>query len=302
MTASPAFTVRTALDQARSKGLDRLDTQWLLTDLLGCTRGWLLAHDETLLTPEQQAQWAHGVQRRLAGEPLAYVLGRWPFRGLTLEVGPGVLIPRPETEELVHWALELLAPQAAAGRTAEVLDLGTGSGAIALALAHAHPPLAPWASDVSPAALRQARRNATRLGLPLRLLHGHWWEALTGPVWTEPAGDPGPAQPAPPVAVPTRFDLVTCNPPYVAPGDPHLDALRHEPLSALVAPHQGLAALQEVIDAAPAHLHGGGWLLLEHGHDQSEAVRQRLHAAGLRDVQTRSDLAGLARVSAGRQP
>jgi release factor glutamine methyltransferase len=273
----PAPRVRDWLAAAQRQGLPRLDAQWLLGHHLQRTRSALLAHDEeplpAPLLPLLQAQ----LQRRLAGEPLAYVLGEQVFCGLHLQVTPAVLVPRPETELLVDWAVEVL-PYAPAPTVA---DLGTGSGAIALALAQrlrGLPGLQLTATDASAAALAVARANGNRLGLPVQWLQGPWWQPLAG----------------------RRWGLITSNPPYVAEGDPHLAALRHEPASALTAGPDGLADLRVLAAGAPAHLLPGGWLLLEHGHDQGPAVQTLLRDAGFQAVQTRADLAGLARCTGGR--
>jgi release factor glutamine methyltransferase len=267
--------VDTALAAARMQGLDRLDAQLLLGDVLGRPRSWLLAHGEHALTPAQALRFAALCARRADGEPVAYLLGEKEFHGLTLRVDRNVLVPRPETETLVDWALELLAtgpPRPA------VADLGTGSGAIALALAHGCAAAQVCGVDLSPAALAVARANAGRLGFAVEWLHGDWWSALEG----------------------RRFDMVVANPPYVAAGDPHLAALRHEPQFALTADGDGLSALRTLIAGASAHLHRGGWLLLEHGHDQAAAVRDLLQRHGFATPLTRNDLAGHPRCSGGR--
>jgi len=260
---------------ARSLNVDRLDAQLLLAHELQRDRSWLLAHDNEPLPDALAATCRQQLQRRAGGEPLAYVLGVWDFCGLQLSVSPAVLVPRPETEGLVRWALDC----AAAAPHASAIDLGTGSGAIALALAHAMPGLAMTACDASAAALALASANAQRLHLPLRLALGDWWGAVPG----------------------GRFGLAVCNPPYVAAGDPHLAALRHEPAMALTpGGNDSLQALRTVILGAPLHLWPGAWLLLEHGHDQADAVQALLRANGFGDVQTRADLAGLPRCSGGR--
>jgi release factor glutamine methyltransferase len=268
-------TVAAALALGRSLGVDRLDAQWLLADSLGRSRAWLLAHDEAPLPPTVAATLAAGLRRRAAGEPLAYVLGHAEFRGLRLVVSPAVLIPRPETELLVEWACACLhgieAPR--------VLDLGTGSGAIVLALGAARPDAKLHASDLSSEALAVARDNAAALGQAVRFEHGSWWQPWAGEC----------------------FELVVANPPYVAEGDPHLAALAHEPLGALTAGAQGLTDLRAIIEGATEHLRPGAWLLLEHGHDQGEAVRDLLAAAGLEQAQTRRDLAGLDRCTGARR-
>ncbi len=263
-----------AMNAARSLGVARLDAQWLLEHLLGRPRSWLLAHDDTELTAAQAARLQDGLARRAAGEPLAYVVGERAFRGLVLQVSPAVLVPRPETELLVDWALEHLPTDAAA----EVVDLGTGSGAIALALQRERPRARVHASDASADALAMARGNALRHGLPVQFQQGDWWAPWRG----------------------RRFALALSNPPYVAGDDPHLAALTHEPRMALTPEGDGLAALRRVIGDAPAHLLPGAWLLLEHGHDQADAVQALLQASGFEAAETRVDLAGLPRCSGAR--
>lgn len=270
------MNVAAALGQARALGLDRLDAQLLLAHTLQRPRAWLIAHDDAALTPAQQQAFAAVSRRRADGEPMAYLLGEREFHGLLLQVGPAVLVPRPDTETLVDWALELLAGI----ESPQVADLGTGSGAIALALKHVHPAACVCAVDCSAEALEVARANAVRLGLALELLQGDWWQPLQG----------------------RRFHLVVSNPPYIAGDDPHLDALRHEPALALTPGGDGLAALARIVRDAPAHLQASGWLLLEHGHDQREAVQQLLTEAGFVAVDTRADLAGRPRCSGGRLP
>lgn len=268
--------VAQALAAARALGVDRLDAQWLLAHHLACTRAWLLAHDDHVLSAALAGTLSEQLARRAAGEPLAYVVGESEFCGLKLQVSPAVLIPRPETELLVDWALQLL-PDAP---SPEVVDLGTGSGAIALALAWRRPGLAVTATDASESALNVARANAQRLGLSLAFAQGPWWTPLAG----------------------RQFGLALSNPPYVAEGDPHLAALRHEPITALTAVDGGLADLQRIIAGAPNQLRPGAWLLLEHGHEQGMAVRTLLQAAGFEQVQTKNDLAALERCSGGRMP
>jgi release factor glutamine methyltransferase len=270
--------VAAALTQARALGLDRLDAQLLLAQVLQQPRAWLMAHAEAELSPAQQQAFGALCRRRAGGEPLAYLLGEREFHGLMLQVSPAVLVPRPDTETLVDWALELLDTPLA--QAPEVADLGTGSGAIALALKHRHPAARVRAVDCSAPALAVARANAVRLGLQVEWHLGDWWQPLQG----------------------RRFHLVVSNPPYVAEDDPHLAALRHEPISALTPGGDGLLALTEIVKGAAAHLHDGGWLLLEHGHEQADAVRGLLADAGFKAVQTRTDLAGRPRCGGGHRP
>ena len=272
------LTVAQALHQAKSTGLDRLDAQLLLSHHMQQPRTWLIAHDDAPLPGAAAQAFAADCRRRADGEPLAYLLGEREFHGLRLQVSPAVLVPRPDTETLVDWALDLLAGLGTL--PLRVLDMGTGSGAIALAVAHRHPAARVTATDLSPAALHVARANADRLGLALDWACGAWWQAL-------------PAD--------AMFDLVLANPPYIAGDDPHLAALRHEPLLALTPGGDGLSALQQIIAGAPAHLAEGGWLLLEHGSDQAPPVAAALQQAGFTHVTCRTDIAGRSRCSGGRR-
>ncbi len=268
-------TVALAMREARALGLDRLDAQLLLAAALGRPRSWLLAHDDAALTPPQQRHFAAHCERRVRGEPVAYLLGEKAFHGLTLHVDLNVLVPRPDTETLVDWALDVL--RAGSPRPA-VLDLGTGSGAIALAIAQAHPAAQVCATDISAAALAVAHANGKRLGLAVEWLPGDWWAPLAG----------------------RHFDLVLANPPYVAADDPHLDTLAHEPRCALTPGGDGRSALRAISAQAGAHLNGGGWLLLEHGYEQATAVQAMLRDAGFGAIETRKDLAGQLRCTGGR--
>jgi release factor glutamine methyltransferase len=272
-------TVAALLAEARGLGVARLDAQLLLAHVLQRPRAWLLAHDEAAVGAAEAARVRTLLRRRADAEPLAYLVGTREFRGLELLVGPAVLVPRPETELLVAWALSLLpAPQA--GRAPAVVDLGTGSGAIALALAQERPDIALTATDASADALALAAENARRSDFRVAFRRGDWWQAVAG----------------------ASFELAVSNPPYIAAGDPHLPALRHEPLSALSPGGDGLGALRAIVAGAAAHLAPGAPLLLEHGHDQGPAVRTLLDAAGFEAVETRRDLAGLERCSGGRRP
>jgi len=269
-------TVGQALARMQSRGLDRLDAQLLLLHILdkpANQRGWLLAHDSDLLPPEHAAYLEPLVQRRLAGEPLAYLTGHKEFFGLDLRVDARVLVPRPDTETLVNWALETLNGQQRA------LDLGTGSGAIALALKASRPTLDIHATDTSASALAVAQTNAQRLKLDISFYQGAWFAAL-----------PEPCEP---------FDCIVANPPYIAELDPHLAALKFEPAQALSSGADGLADSRQIISEAPKYLTPGGWLLLEHGYDQAQAVRRLLTKAGFASVRSRQDLAGVERCSGG---
>jgi len=270
------MTIAEAIAAARARGLDRLDAQLLIAHVTGHGRAWQIAHGDARLDAGMRERLAVLIDRRAAGEPLAYLVGEKEFHGLVLKVDRNVLVPRPETELLVGWAIELLRNATAAPR---VIDLGTGSGAIALAVQHACRTAEVLAIDASDAALAVARTNAERLELPVRFERGSWWQA---------AGT-------------ALFDLALSNPPYIADADPHLPALRHEPAAALTPGASGLEALVQIVEDAPAHLAAGAWLLLEHGHDQGDAVRALLARHGFRDVQTRRDLAGLPRCTGGRR-
>lgn len=270
-------TVAQALSDARARAIDRLDAQLILAWRLGRPRSWVIANDDAQIAEADADAIAAAFARRAAGEPLAYLLGEKEFHGLLLQVDANVLVPRPDTEVLVDWAIELLAGQRAA---ADVIDLGTGSGAIALAVKHACPEASVLATDISPGALAVAQANAQRLGLAVNFVASAWWSAI---------GD-------------RRFDLVLSNPPYIAGGDPHLPALRHEPTLALTPGGDGLDALREIIRGAPAHLHAGAWLLLEHGYDQADAVQALLAQHGFVDIATRHDLGGQPRCTGARRP
>ena len=274
---TPRMTLREALAQAATQGLARIDAQLLLLHVLGragTDRGWLVAHDDEALAPAGQQAFTALCRRRADGEPLAYLTGRKEFFGLPLAVDARVLVPRPDTETIVEWALELLAPL----HQPRVIDLGTGSGAIALAIQRARADAVVEAVDRSADALAVAQANAQRLALPVRLRQASW---LAG------AG---------------RYDLIVSNPPYVREHDEHLSDLRHEPRSALVAGADGLADLRSIVAAAPAHLAPGGWLLLEHGWDQAAEVAALLAAAGFSHLSNRKDLGGIIRCSGGLWP
>ena len=251
-----------------------LDAELLVAEVLGTGRASLAADPDRGLAPGDLLALESLVRRRLAGEPVAYLTGRREFWSIEIEVSPDVLVPRPETELLVERALAAIAGL----KNPAVLDLGTGSGAIAIAIAAERPDAAVTATDVSAAALLVATRNAARLGIRnLRLREGAWYAPLAG----------------------ARFDAIVSNPPYVAAGDPALDALTHEPRLALIGGRDGLEALTAVASGAPRHLAPGGRLLVEHGASQGDAVRGLLRSAGLEKIATRADLAGLDRVTEG---
>lgn len=252
----------------------RFEAELLLGHALGRDRAWLFAHGDAALNAAQQATFGALVERRIAGEPVAYLIGVRGFWTLDLAVQPGVLIPRPETELLVELALPRLADHA------RLADLGTGSGAIALAIASERPQAQITAVDISVEALAVAQRNAARAGIGnVRFCQGDWLTPLAG----------------------ERFEVIVSNPPYLAANDPHLQQgdLRFEPVSALASGSDGLDAIRGIIAAAPEHLAPGGWLLLEHGWTQGEVVRALLAAAGFAAVSTARDLEQRERVSMG---
>lgn len=254
----------------------RLDAELLLADALGKPRSYLRTWPERELEGEQLTRFQASLQRRRQGEPVAYILGHQGFWSLDLEVAPHTLIPRPDTELLVESALELLP-----ATPLSVLDLGTGTGAIALALASERPVWQVTGVDRVEDAVALAERNRQRLQLGnARFLHSHWFSALAE----------------------QRYGLILSNPPYIRADDQHLDQgdVRFEPSSALVAGSDGLDDIRAIIQAAPAHLLVGGWLLLEHGFDQAEAVRELLAAGGFVEVHSRRDLGGHERISLGR--
>lgn len=276
-------TLAQALVQAHTLGLERIDAQLLLLHTLGrpdAGRAWLLAHDTDELDNATHAQFITLCQRRAAGEPVAYLTGRKEFYGLALQVDARVLDPRPDTETLVDWALEVIAPAHLNAPAPRVADLGTGSGAIALALKSQRPAAQVLAVDASTDALAVAQSNAERLGLAVQFLHSDWLASLAG----------------------LQLDAIVSNPPYIPAQDPHLAALTHEPLQALASGADGLTDIRTIVAQAPGHLAPGGWLLLEHGYDQAEAVRALLAARGFGQVQSRNDLAGIARCSGGQWP
>ena len=268
-----------ALQWARAS-VDRLDARLLLEHVAGCSTTQLLAHPEVLLTDSEAAAFAGLVQRRAQGEPLAYLVGTVGFMGDLLQVSTAVLVPRPETEELVTWALDLLADCPAPA----LIDLGTGSGAIALALAGARPDARIMAIDLSPGAVAVATHNRDALARTnVTLRCASWLEGIPEePVW----------------------DLIVSNPPYIDVADPHLagDGVRFEPRLALTDGGNGLSAYAAIAAQAVSRLKPGGWLLVEHGHDQAEAVAQLWRDAGLTDVISRRDLSGNPRMTVGRRP
>lgn len=260
----------------------RLDVELLLAAALGKPRSYLHTWPERIVSSEAAQVFASYLLRRRSGEPVAYILGQQGFWKLDLEVAPHTLIPRPDTELLVEAALELHAATPSQAPVT-VLDLGTGTGAIALALASERPAWNVTAVDRVPEAVALAERNRQRLHLSnASVLSSHWFSALEG----------------------QRFDLIISNPPYIASADPHLveGDVRFEPSSALVSGLDGLDDLRLIIEQAPGYLDAGGWLLLEHGYDQSAAVRDLMAARGFERVHSRKDLGDHERITLGRLP
>lgn len=238
-------------------------------------RAWLITHDDEELSEPAALTFQALCQRRLVGEPLAYIVGSKPFFGLDLQVDQRVLVPRPDTETLVEWALTF-------NTTKQILDMGTGSGAIALALKSVRPDWQVTALDASADALAVAQSNSKSLNLDVNFLQSSWFDALTDSKFE------------------AKFDLIVSNPPYIVEGDWHMAALAHEPKQALTSGADGLDDIRKIIQQAPDFLTSGGWLLLEHGYDQAAAVRDLLAQRGFTQAQSRLDLAGIERCSGGQ--
>lgn len=252
----------------------RLDAELLLGQVLSRGRAWLRSHDDAPLNAAQQADFYALIVRRQAGEPVAYLVGEQEFWSLPLKVAPHTLIPRPDTELLVEIVLQYGPVE-----FRDVLDLGTGTGAIALALKAERPAWCVTAVDRVLQAVALARENAVRCELTIETIESDWYTGLRG----------------------RKFDVIVSNPPYIDENDLHLagDGVRFEPLSALVAPQQGLADLQHIIDTAPTHLNLGGLLAVEHGFSQAKCVAQLFRQAGFVEIQTRVDLGNQPRVTLG---
>jgi release factor glutamine methyltransferase len=262
----------------RRSELPRLELRLLLEQATGLSRIQLVSRGDSEIEPAPQAEFERLFAARLAGTPMAYLLGSREFYGRSFAVAPGVLIPRPETEHLVEAALARRERTAALS----VVDLGTGSGILAVTLALEAPAWQVAATDVSDEALAIARANASALGAHVDFSQGSWYGAL--------ASD-------------ASFDLIVSNPPYIAAGDVHLDQgdLRFEPRGALTDEADGLVCLREIAAGAPRRLRQDGWLMVEHGYDQGAAVRALFEEVGLAQVETLPDLAGLDRITIGRR-
>ncbi|MDN3578622.1 peptide chain release factor N(5)-glutamine methyltransferase [Chitinimonas viridis] len=270
-------SVASLIMAARQSGIPVLEARLLLEHASGLSRTRQAAWPEAELPPEQAERFHTLLQRRQAGEPVAYLIGLREFFSLDFEVSPAVLIPRPETELLVELALEHIPLDT----PSRALDLGTGSGIIPVSLRKHRPMLDMRAVDISADALAVAARNAERHATPIQLMQSDWYGSLGR----------------------EQFDLIVSNPPYIAHGDRHLAEgdLRFEPRGALTDEADGLAHIRRIIQGAPRHLAHGGWLLFEHGYDQAEPSRALLTAAGFAQVQSWDDLAGIARVTGGRR-
>jgi release factor glutamine methyltransferase len=258
-----------------------MEARLLLQQVLGVNRAWLIAHANDALQTNRDAEFQALLTRRLAGEPIAYLIQQREFYGLTLRVSPATLIPRPDSETLVDAALEKIPHPSTKPIT--VLDLGTGSGAIALAIAHNRPQASVLAVDASDAALAVAQDNASELKLSnVQFALSDWYANLAE----------------------QRFDLIVSNPPYIAKNDPHLSQgdLRFEPLSALTSGQDGLDDIRQITEQGLIHLMPQGWLMLEHGYDHGVAVRELMAQAGLVEIATRQDLGGNDRVTLGKNP
>jgi release factor glutamine methyltransferase len=271
------MTETTVRDLIATAGLPVSEARILLMHVLGVSRTWLIAHDTDTVDAAVAARFGVLAQRRVGGEPIAYLVGWREFMGHVFRVSPAELIPRPETELLVETGLACIQGI----RAPRILDLGTGSGAIAISLALARPDAEVVATDASGSALAVARANAATLGARVSLCRGDWWTALDDT-------DRG-----------TGFDLIVSNPPYIASRDAHLGQgdLRFEPPGALTDYADGLAALRTIATQAPAYLRPGAALWLEHGYDQAQAVRNLLVQAGLKGAHSLRDLAGIERIS-----
>jgi release factor glutamine methyltransferase len=270
------LTLGEALSEAAQR-IGAVDARVLLAHVTGRSSAELAAHPEGQMRLQQETAYRELVDRREAGEPVAYLTGGREFYGRQFKVSPAVLIPRPETELLVDLALERIPRDS----NARILDVGTGSGCIAIAIASERSHCKVLALDQSLEALAVARRNAYELHVGnVGFLNSNWFAALRD----------------------EHFDVIVSNPPYVASADPHLSQgdLRHEPREALEGGDDGLTAIRHLVTESRKHLTPGGWLLVEHGHDQGVAVRALFEAAGYRDIFSERDVADIERVTGGR--
>lgn len=276
------YSIKQVLQQA-SQQLDacsdsaRLDADLLVAHVLQVSRSYLMTWPEKQLSKENYTQLQVLLKRRCAGEPVAYLLGMQEFWSLALKVTADTLVPRADTEVLIEQVLQLYPDQSA---KLKLLDLGTGTGAIALALASEYPQSTITATDRMPAALAVAQENANHLNLPIQCIESMWFSALTG----------------------QKFDCIVSNPPYICENDPHLSeqGVCREPLTALIAGEDGLDDIRELATEAPRYLYPNGWLLVEHGYHQGQAVRELFIQHGFQSVETRQDYAGVDRMTFGQ--
>jgi release factor glutamine methyltransferase len=283
MTTIGKILNQSAVDLAKIQRNDyincALEVRLLFQHVLGVDHAWLIGHINDELTATQSESFQQLLARRLAGEPIAYILGMREFYGLPLKTTPATLIPRPDTETLVEAALNKIAPH----ENLKVLDLGTGTGAIALVIAKNRPQAQVIAVDFSDEALFVAKENALNLDLVrVRFLQSDWFASLQN----------------------EKFDVIVSNPPYIAENDAHLTQgdLRFEPLTALASGKDGLDDIRHIIQEAPSHLNRNGWLMLEHGFDQAEKVAELLTLHGFEQISHATDLSGTLRVTLGRMP
>jgi len=279
-----SISIRGALRDAQKNGFKLLDLQLLLLSALGENindRAWLLINDKVVLNDSQEEVWVKSLERLRNDEPVAYILGKKEFFGLPFHVNSHVLIPRPDTETLVNWALSLTYERDPSPQSAGcILDLGTGSGAVALSIKSV---LKKWhlvATDINSDALATAALNARELDSQVSFYQGSWFAALPSNL--------------------TAFDLIVTNPPYIPENDPHLVDLTFEPQEALTSGNDGLRDIKEIVASAPSYLRPNGWLLIEHGHNQASIVQDLLHLSGFRNIESKRDLNQIQRCSGGQ--
>ena len=279
--------IKDAISWAMSLSLEKNDVQILLLHALGRStfdKAYLIAHDQDPLSSNIFEQFSELITRAHRSEPIAYITGHKEFYGLNFKVTPDTLIPRPDTETLVEWAIECLKTLKVLGRPPRVLDLGTGTGCLAITIKHHLPSCIVWASDIKNTTLEVAKHNSKALKTEINFLEGSWFKALEGETLKD------------------NFDLIISNPPYIKANDSHLASLTFEPEHALISGAEGLDDLKIIALNALEHLTPGGWLLVEHGYNQGLEVQSLLHQNGLIEVQSRHDIAGICRCTGGQRP